>query len=133
MSYRWYREKLGAPNYSLTLDAGELLYTALEYGVDVILHGHQHKPFVAGFSRYVANQDIARERTLAIHGAGSVGVASAHLPPGVGNAYSTLRFDHDDLKISIRERSPEHGSAFREAWAATLVRTAHGFRARGGA
>lgn len=125
------REELGAPNYSLTLDAGELLYTALEYGVDLVLHGHQHKPFVAGFSRYVDNGDIPCERTLAIHGGGSAGVATGHLPAGVGNAYSILQFDHDGLNISVRERSPEHGSAFREAWNATLVRTANGFRADG--
>ena len=125
------REELGAPNYSLTLDAGELLYTALEYGVDLILHGHQHKPFVAGFSRYVENDDIERQRALAIHGAGSVGVATAHLPAGVGNAYSILRFDHGRLNISIRERSAEHGSAFREAWSADLTRTTHGFRPGG--
>jgi 3',5'-cyclic AMP phosphodiesterase CpdA len=123
------REKLGATNYSLTLDAGELLYTALEYGVDLIVHGHQHKPFVAGFSRYVETGDIPRGRTVVIHGAGSVGVATPHLPAGVGNAYSILRFDHKGLNISIRERSAEHGSAFRESWMATLTRTPHGFRA----
>jgi 3',5'-cyclic AMP phosphodiesterase CpdA len=125
------RETLGAPNYSLTLDAGELLYTALEYGVDLILHGHQHKPFVAGFSRYVENHAIPRGWAVAIHGAGSIGVATTHLPAGVGNAYSILRFDHAGLEISVRERSPEHGSAFRESWTATLERTSQGFRAGG--
>ena len=122
------REDLGAPSYSLTLDAGELLYTALEYGVDLVVHGHQHKPFIAGFSRYVGNNDIQRERSLTIHGAGSIGVATGHLQPGIGNAYSILRFDHRSLELSIRERSPEHGSAFREAWSAVLGRAAHGFR-----
>lgn len=126
-------EEPGAARYSLTLDAGELLYTALEHGVDLILHGHQHKPFVAGFSRYVPTEEFPLQRAITIHGAGSVGVATNHLPAGVGNAYSILRFNHDAVTVSIRERSPEHGAAFRESWKAVLSCTPDGLVARRGA
>ncbi|HEY6332644.1 MAG TPA: metallophosphoesterase, partial [Blastocatellia bacterium] len=38
-------------NYSLTLDAGQLIYGALELGVDLVSHGHMHQPFASAISR----------------------------------------------------------------------------------
>ncbi|MEN3281411.1 MAG: hypothetical protein V7607_2551 [Solirubrobacteraceae bacterium] len=123
------QENLGDSRYSLTLDAGELLYTALEYGVDLVLHGHQHKPFAAAFSRMGNTSDDVARRTLPIHGLGSVGVAAQHLPGGERNAYSVLRVGADRITVEVRQRSLQQAHAFREAWKTELDRTPHGFLA----
>jgi predicted phosphodiesterase len=122
-------EKPGAQSYSLTLDAGELLYRALEHGVDIVIHGHQHKPFAAGYSRMIPRATAVSSRLLAIHGAGSIGVAASKLPAGVRNAYTMLRVDGDGIDVLVRDRSEEHGHAFRDGWTARLDRTPHGYRA----
>ena len=116
------QEDLGAARYSLTLDAGELLYTALEHGVDLILHGHQHKPFAASFARMGNVSAQATSRTLPIHGLGSVGVAARHLPQGEPNAYTVVRFSADRIAVEVRERSAQHGHAFRTAWSTEVDR-----------
>ena len=123
-------EKIGAERYSLTLDAGELLYTCLKHGVDLIVHGHQHKPFAAGFSRPGNTEAQVANRLLPVHGVGSAGVAREHLPDAESNAYSIVHFAGDEMTLEVRARSVHHGHAFAESWTTTLDRTSHGYRAR---
>lgn len=122
-------EKLGAENYSLTLDAGQLLFMALEYGVDIIVHGHQHQPFAGGISRMVAGGPFTPTRLLPIHGVGSVGVERSHLGTIGRNAYSILRFEPDGVSVTVRARSEQVGHGFDDYWDYKLERTTDGLRA----
>ncbi|MDP1847639.1 MAG: metallophosphoesterase [Solirubrobacteraceae bacterium] len=121
-------EDLGAGRYSLTLDAGELLHTALEYGVDLIVHGHQHQPFLGTFSRAAPAASFGTERSIVVHGAGSVGVATEHLGLIGRNAYSVLRIESDHVRVTVRARSEYQGHAFSDLWTVRLARTEHGLR-----
>lgn len=118
-------ERLGADRYSLTLDAGELLHVALEYGVDLIVHGHQHQPFVGTFSRAVPGSPYSPRRRVVAHGAGSIGVAG-HLGPIGRNAYSLVHVTDREVAIVVRARSEQHGHSFSDLWKVRFERTIHG-------
>ena len=119
-------ETLGAETYSLTLDAGELLYRALRRGVDLIVHGHQHQPFAGSFSRTTKGGELPPGRGLAIHGAGSVGVSHEHHGLIGKNAYSVLRFDAEGINVTVRSRSDNVGHGFDEDWKYRLQRNKQG-------
>lgn len=113
--------------YSLTLDAGELLYRALELGVDLIMHGHMHRPFTALYGR--AGPGIASpSRRLAIQAAGSVGVKADYLPPGVGrNSYLIYEFSPKHVTVRRRALSPDI-DGFDDDGSHTLTRTEVGLQ-----
>ena len=88
---------------SLTLDAGELVDAFEVAGVDVVLHGHQHRPFVArgDRSRREGGSLTGHDRPLWILGAGSAG--SKELPPGVLNSFSVYTPTQEGLRVRIVE------------------------------
>jgi hypothetical protein len=101
-------ETIGKRNarYSVTLDAGELLYRALELEVDLIAHGHMHKPFGAIHGR--VDTQVPDSRRLAIQAAGSAGVEGKHLPSGVGrNSYLIYEFHPQHVRVLRRTTSPD--------------------------
>lgn len=91
--------------YSLTLDAGQLTYRALDLGVDLIVHGHMHQPFAAAVSRVLKGSAFS-SRTMGVHGAGSAGV-KRDLTGEIGkNTYSILEFDEKgNLHLKLRTSS----------------------------
>ena len=91
-------------NYSLTLDAQQLTYKALELAVDLITHGHMHQPFASSFSRPAKGSKFSPSRSLAIHGAGSVGAKREHLGAIGKNSYSVYELDKEGI-ITVRIRS----------------------------
>lgn len=92
--------------YSLTLDAGELLYRALELNVDLVVHGHMHQPFAAIYGRVGAGQ-LPSSRRVAIQAAGSAGVEAKHMPSGVGrNSYLIYELHPDHVVVRERTTSP---------------------------
>jgi Calcineurin-like phosphoesterase len=94
--------------YSLTLDAAELLYTALEYGVDLIVHGHMHQPFAAAYSRIGREQRFPADRRLAIQAAGSCGVKTKHIPDTFGrNSFCIYEVSETGLKVRVRATSDD--------------------------
>lgn len=102
-------EAIGRRNarYSVTLDAGELLYRSLELEVDLIAHGHMHKPFGAIYGR-VEVPDVPDTRRVAIRAAGSAGVGVEHLPSGVGrNSYLIYEFLPGGVRVRRRATSPD--------------------------
>ncbi|MGH2854033.1 MAG: metallophosphoesterase family protein, partial [Solirubrobacteraceae bacterium] len=94
--------------YSVTLDAGELLYRALELEVDLVAHGHMHKPFGAIYGRFdTRSGHVADTRRVAIQAAGSAGVDADHLPNGVGrNSYLIYEFHPEHVRVRRRATSP---------------------------
>jgi predicted phosphodiesterase len=112
--------------YSLTLDAAEFLYTALEFGVDLIVHGHQHQPFAAAYSRVERTGVIARGRRVAVQGAGSAGVRRDSIPDSFGrNTYCIYEIGETAVKVVIRTSS-EVLNGFGADWEYTLTRDAAG-------
>ena len=109
--------------YSLTLDAAELLFTALEYGVDLIVHGHQHQPFSASYGRVVEKEEaISRNRRLAIQAVGSAGVKSQHIPSSFGRrSYCVYEIGERAVNVVVRSTS-EHRTGFTKCWEYTLDR-----------
>ena len=109
--------------YSLTLDAAELLYTALEYGIDLVVHGHQHQPFAASYGRLEQAGALPQGRQLAIQAAGSAGVKAQHIPTFGRNSYCVYEIGEGAVKVVIRATS-EHIDGFAPYWDYTLDRDA---------
>ncbi len=110
--------------YSLTLDAGQLTYRAQELGVDLVMHGHMHQPFVSTVSRAARGSGFS-SRTMGIHGAGSAGV-KRELTGEIGkNSYSVFDFDEDGITLRVRSRS-ENYEGFDQDWQCYFARTAAG-------
>jgi predicted MPP superfamily phosphohydrolase len=94
--------------YSLTLDAAQLSYQALELGVDLMTHGHMHQPFLGALSRASRNQETLSKRTLGVHGAGSAGVRR-DLTGDIGkNAFTVYAFDDTGVTIHIRSWNEDY-------------------------
>jgi predicted MPP superfamily phosphohydrolase len=91
---------------SLTLDAGELIEAFQAAGVDVVLHGHQHRPFIGrgDRSRREHGELTGFRDQLWILGAGSAG--SKQLPYGVRNSFSVYTPTPEGLRIRIVEFGP---------------------------
>jgi 3',5'-cyclic AMP phosphodiesterase CpdA len=111
--------------YSLTLDAAQIVHRAMQLGVDLVLHGHMHQPFITSVSRAGRNTGFPPRRTLAIHGAGSAGVERGHTGAVGKNSYSVLTFDLDGAKVFVRSWS-EATAGFEGDWTCFLERNAKG-------
>jgi 3',5'-cyclic AMP phosphodiesterase CpdA len=73
--------------YSLTLDAERVQQWLMENGFRVLLHGHQHQPFL----RAIYNPGKAKKNDLLISGAGSAGGALKILGAFSRNHYQVVR------------------------------------------
>jgi 3',5'-cyclic AMP phosphodiesterase CpdA len=103
----------GAAGVSLTLDASDVLLDAQRAGVNVVLHGHQHKPKV---TRYQAIPLVREMRSpeedldaLYVVANGSAGVTSDRhrLPVGSLNTYCLFRLTSDAVELLLREYRPD--------------------------
>ena len=105
--------------YSLTLDAGQLTYKALDYKVDLIVHGHMHQPFASTVSRAARSSNFP-VRTLGVHGAGSAGVRRVHTGEIGKNSFSIIEFGDESVSVKIRSWS-ENFHGFEEDWTCKFV------------
>jgi len=87
---------------TLTLDASEILAAAQRAGVNVALHGHQHKPKIAMYHSLPLNGDSAGTPIHVIAN-GSAGAKNERLPPGERNTYCLFRLRADAIDMWIRE------------------------------
>ncbi|MCK1619897.1 metallophosphoesterase [Bradyrhizobium sp. 159] len=87
---------------TLTLDASEILAAAQRAGVNVALHGHQHKPKIAMYQSLPLNGDSAGTPIHVIAN-GSAGAKNERLPPGERNTYCLFRLRADAIDMWIRE------------------------------
>ncbi len=94
-------------SYSLTLDAAQLVYLALEFGVNLIAHGHMHQPFVAAISRAAKGAKFPQSRSIVVHATGSAGVAKTYLGAIGKNSYTVYDFAEDAVKVRIRSWSED--------------------------
>ena len=112
-------------NYSLTLDAGQLIYEALTQKVDLVAHGHMHQPFVSSISRDAKKPDFSPSQTLTVHGAGSASAKRKDLGAIGKNSYSIYEFGEKGITIKIRSWS-EDIKGFEEDWSSRLCHNSEG-------
>jgi 3',5'-cyclic AMP phosphodiesterase CpdA len=119
-------EDVATNHFSLTLDAGQLLYKMQDFGVDVASHGHQHQPFLSSISKPV-KKDSAYEPAIPIliHGAGSIGVAREKLGRISKNSYSIYQFDRKGITMMVRATS-DNFDGFNTWSTSRIVRTDDG-------
>ena len=87
---------------TLTLDASDILAEAQRVGVNVALHGHQHKPKVALYQNLPLNGEGAGQ-PLHVVANGSAGAKNSRLPPGERNTYCLFRLKENAIDLWIRE------------------------------
>ena len=106
---------------SMTLDAEAVIRSLICAKVRVAFHGHQHQPYVAELRRIIrgfvnplkplsnepGDQTDELDGTLAIVGAGSIGVDRGHLNVVGRNCYNIIDFgDMHAISIKTRVQSP---------------------------
>jgi predicted MPP superfamily phosphohydrolase len=91
---------------SICLDAGELMDEFQNFGIQFVLHGHQHAPFVGTTSRLPRNS-LAEEyvpRPIYVIGCGSSGGKREILPRDLeSNTFGICRPDGDKLKVAVEK------------------------------
>lgn len=95
-------ERPNSKGVTLTLDASAILGAAQRVGVNIVLHGHQHKPKVAIYQGLPMTGDRS---TAPVHvvANGSAGVENARLPDGERNTYCLFQLRNDHVELRIRE------------------------------
>lgn len=91
-------------NYSTVLDAGRLSRWLVDHRVDIVLHGHQHEPFVARLSRPIMDgTKVASWHSFYVLGMGSTGVAVDKRPRNVPNVFAVLTFGSggDSFRVQV--------------------------------
>lgn len=98
---------------SLTLDAGELVTLCQRYGVDMILHGHQHLPFIGYAGRVAECGDLAEMTPqvpwppLWVLGSGSTGASVNRLGDEMRyNSFNRYTVRDNTLTVTVNEFSP---------------------------
>ena len=110
---------------SLTLDAGELVTLAHRFGVDLILHGHQHLPFIGQIGRVAecgglsSDEPLGDLRPVWVIGAGSTGASRAQLcDEMLNNSFGRYLLVDSSLMTSVFEFSPNMPA--RKKWTVRL-------------
>lgn len=99
-------EEPARPAVSITLNAGELIDRALETGVSLVMHGHQHLPAIGRIDRMISRDDQWSGLDgygIAVLSAGSAGVRGERRRAGIPNTYGILRFEKDRLEVILRK------------------------------
>jgi 3',5'-cyclic AMP phosphodiesterase CpdA len=88
--------------FGLALDAGAQLNRAREYGVNLIVHGHQHQPFVASYSGIpLQGAEVAEGHAVLVLGGGSAGVQDHHLGAFRHRAFNLLRLHDKGVDVEL--------------------------------
>lgn len=104
-------EPQGAENrYSLTLDAERMQNTFMSTGFRVVLHGHQHQPFL----RVVSNPAESDQQGILLAGAGSLSVAAQYLGNSQRNHFQVIRLSRlGNVEVEWYELHPNNTERFR--------------------
>lgn len=96
---------------SVMANASQVLNFARDNGAEVVLHGHQHQPFLCYASRWMGSMEPISLRPILIVGAGSAAAKREHLGPIAQNHYFVLVRQKDSLIVRSR-RFGEEGLSF---------------------
>ncbi len=106
----WLEPQSTENRYSLTLDAERMQNTFMATGFRVVLHGHQHQPFL----RVVSNPAEPDQQGILLAGAGSLGVAAAHLGNSQRNHFQVIRMSRlGNVEVEWYELHPSNTERFR--------------------
>jgi predicted MPP superfamily phosphohydrolase len=95
---------------SLTVDARQILEDCQEFGVDLILHGHQHQPFV-GTYRLASPTDTGGftwPSAAFLQGPLIVGMGSASVQVSPWNTCGLYRITRESIEVKLIGYTPEH-------------------------
>ena len=92
---------------SVMANASRVLNLARNMDVEVIVHGHQHQPFLSQLSRWMGMTESVKFRPLLLIGAGSAGAKREHLGPIAQNHYFLLILQKGRLIIRSRKFGEE--------------------------
>lgn len=103
-----------AGRYSLTLDAEAVQQKLIDSGVELVLHGHQHQPFIREIIDYLGGgrQHNTSPRRLIISAAGSVSVARSHLGYYGRNHFQTIEVTSHAIEFTYYSSSLNNPYAF---------------------
>ncbi|MEW8199272.1 MAG: metallophosphoesterase [Candidatus Thiodiazotropha endolucinida] len=96
---------------SIMANASQVLNIARDNGAEMVLHGHQHQPFLCYASRWMGSMEPIGFRPILIVGAGSAAVKREHLGPIAQNHYFVLVRQRDRVIVRSR-RFGEEGLSF---------------------
>lgn len=92
---------------SVMANASRVLNLARSIDVEVIVHGHQHQPFLCQLSRWMGATDNGRFRPMLLIGAGSAGAKREYLGPIAQNQYFLLILQQNRLIVRSRKFGEE--------------------------
>jgi Calcineurin-like phosphoesterase len=92
---------------SVMANASHAFNIARDLDVEIIMHGHQHQPFLCYASRWMGAMESKKFRPILIVGAGSVAAKREYLGPIVQNHYFLLIRQKDRLVIRSRKMGEE--------------------------
>jgi 3',5'-cyclic AMP phosphodiesterase CpdA len=95
-------QKARERNVSVMGNASELLRYAYQWGVELILHGHEHQPVVTWAQRWMGETASLGFRPLAVLGAGSCGAKRELLGPMARNQFYVIV--RKESEIIVRSR-----------------------------
>ncbi len=87
---------------TLALDASEILSESQRSGVQIILHGHQHKPKIAIYQDLPLSGEAAG-CPIHVIANGSAGAKNDRLPYGERNSYCLFRLNVEEAELWMRE------------------------------
>ncbi len=87
---------------SVMSNAQELLAAAARWGVEAILHGHEHQPSITWAQRWAGQKFDGTRKGICVIGAGSCGAAREYLGPVSRNQYYLLVKRQDNILIRSR-------------------------------
>lgn len=97
--------RVEAPNssgVSLSLDASELLDAAQAAGIQIAVHGHQHKPRIATYKTLLGNH-AGGTAPIVVVSNGSSGALHNRLPGNERNTYCLFKFERHEAHLGMRE------------------------------
>jgi hypothetical protein len=112
---------------SIVFDANAIIEWIADHGIDLVLHGHQHQPFLTRLSYPLRHEglsdgSIARWHEFYVVGLGSTGVNIEHLGEIKKNVYGVLDLKSDGIEISIRSISPSRTYKSGTLWSVPIPR-----------
>lgn len=96
-------EKLNSNGISMSIDAVDILKSAINNDVSTIIHGHQHLFNATEYSTYPRYQTPSKTKNIKILANGSIGVNSKRRVENERHCYIVMTFNEGDVEITARE------------------------------
>jgi len=110
-------EAANAPfGFGMSLDAGSQLLSCGRYGVDLVVHGHQHHPYAGYINTLEMHEESNSDRGVHVLGAGSAGVTDNHLGPVRKRSFNVVDLSGDETRVRVymTDRTPKEFRCVRQ-------------------